>query len=347
MVAMGKPSCAAGADGGVGEHIIAANCPRGFPGNSVAWLAAGDRADYRYARTPQTASQEGAIMTDPAPRRRTVTTRLLVLLAAAALVAGCELATGTVRTASELQDAGIRNPNLQYDNGVATLRYDADPNPLEARAEQDRAAAVIWRNLPFRIDRITVIADGGAFPNRRDYPRALLEQELGPRPANLDRSVADIARRATLIAVAVALVLMVLIVVVIVLVVRAVRRRPTPQPAGAWPQGGAPQPWGQPGWGQAPPPGQPPPPGQQPWGQPPPAQPQPWGQAPPPQPPPQPPPPSAPPPARPGAAGDWPTGAPRPEAPARGPGDTQRLEPGPPPPSPRPPEEDRGPAPPN
>jgi hypothetical protein len=296
--------------------------PESFPGNSVAWLAAGDRADYRYARTPQTASQEGAIMTDPAPRRRTVTTRVLVLLAAAALLAGCELATGTVRTASELQDAGIRNPNLQYDNGVATLRYDADPNPLEARAEQDRAAAVIWRNLPFRIDRITVIADGGPLPNRRDYPRALLEQELGPRPANLDRSVADIARRATLIAVAVALVLMVLIVVVIVLVVRAVRRRPTPQPAGAWPQGGAPQPWGQS----------------------PPTQPQPWGQPPPP---PSAPPPSVPPPARPGATEDWPAGAPRPEAPPRGPGDTQRLEPGPPPPSPRPPEEERGPTPPN
>jgi hypothetical protein len=314
--------------------------PESFAGIFRARLAAVGRADYRYAGTPQTASQEGAIMTDPAPRPRPVARwRVLALLAAAALLAGCELATGTVRTASQLQDAGIRNPNLQYNNGVATLRYDADPNPLEARTEQDRAAAIIWRNLPFRIDRITVIADG-SFPNRRDYPRALLEQELGPRPANLDRSVADIARRATLIAVAVALVLMVLVVVVIVLVMRAVRRRPTPQPAGAWPQGGAPQPWGQPGWGQ------PPPPGQQPWGQaPPPPPPQPWGQTPPQQswgetPP-------GPPPVQPGPAEDWPAGAPRAEAPPRGPGDTQRLEPGPPPPSPPSPEEERGPTPPN
>jgi hypothetical protein len=204
-------------------------------------------------------------MTHPAPRHRTVTRwRALALLAAAILLAGCELATGTVRTATQLQDAGISNPNLHYNAGVATLEYDAAPNPMEARAEQDRAAAVIWRNLPFRIDRITVIADGGAFPSRRDYPRALLEQRLGPRPADLDRSVTDIARRATLIALAVALVLMVLIVVVILLVLRAVRGRPTPQPAGAWPKGGAPQPWGQP-------PGQP-------WGQPPPGQP--WGQPP-------------------------------------------------------------------
>jgi hypothetical protein len=267
-------------------------------------------------------------MTDPAPRRRTVTRwRMLALLAAAILLAGCELATGTVRTATQLQDAGIRNPNLHYDNGVATLEYDADPNPLEARTEQDRAAAIIWRNLPFRIDRITVTADGGAFPSRRDYPRALLEQQLGPRPANLDRSVGDIARRATLIAVAVALVLLVLIVVVILLVVRAVRQRPTPQPAGAWAQGGAPQPWGQPGWGQ------PPPPGNQPWGPPPPPGPQPWGQ--PPAQPTPPPPPQQPPPAPPQAP---------PAPPPRGPGDTQRLEPGPPPP---PPPEERGPTPPS
>jgi hypothetical protein len=269
-------------------------------------------------------------MTDPALRHHPVTRwRVLALLVAAVLLAGCELATGTVRTATRLQEAGIRNPNLQYNGGVATLEYDADPNPLEARAEQDRAAAVIWGNLPFRIDRITITSDGGAFPSRRDYPRALLEQELGPRPANLDRSVSDIARWATLIAVAVALVLLVLIVVVILLVVRAVRRRPTPQPAGAWPQG-APQPWGQPGWGQPPPPGQPPP------GPPPPGQP--WGPQAPGQPPPQPAPPR-PPPAPPGPADDWPSGAPRPEAPPRGPGDTQRLEPGPPP-------EDRGPTPP-
>ena len=93
-------------------------------------------------------------MTEPALRRRGATRwRALVLVAAAAaLLAGCDLATGTVRTATELEEAGIRNPNLHYDGGTATLEYDADPNPLEARAEQDQAAAIIWRNLPFRID---------------------------------------------------------------------------------------------------------------------------------------------------------------------------------------------------
>jgi hypothetical protein len=278
---------------------------------------------------------EGATMTEPAPRHRPATRwrALVLLVTAAALLAGCELATGTVRTASELQEAGIRNPNLNYDGGTATLEYDADPNPLEARAEQDQAAEIIWRNLPFRIEQITVTSNGGAFPSRRDYPRAALEEQFGPRPADLDRSVEDIARQATLIAGLVALVLLLVIILVIVLVVRAVRRRPAPQPAGAWAQGGAPQPWGQPpptqpGYGQPTPPGygQPTPPG---YGQPtPPAQPgygQPlpgWAQ----------PPPAAPP-------------APRPEAepPVQGPGDTQRLDPDPPSP---PPQGERGPTPP-
>jgi hypothetical protein len=266
-------------------------------------------------------------MTEPAPRHRAPTRRraLAMLVAAAAfLLAGCELATGTVRTATELQQAGIGNPNLNYDGGTASLDYDPDPDPLEARAEQDRAAAIIWRNLPFRIDRIVVTPSGGLVPPRQ-YPRAELEQVLGPRPADLDRSVEDIARRATLIAAVVALVVLVLIILVIVLVVRAVRRRPTPQPAGPWPQAGAPQPWPQPG-------------GQQGWNQPPPAQ-QPWGAPPPPAPPP---PVQQPWGAQPPAS---PQGGPGPgtEPPARGPGDTQRLEPGSPPP---PPGEEPGPTPP-
>jgi hypothetical protein len=236
-------------------------------------------------------------MTEAAPRRSAPTRRraLAMLVAAVAfLLAGCELATGTVRTATELQQAGISNPDLNYNGGTATLDYDPDPAPLAARAEQDRAAQIIWENLPFRIERIVVRPDGGLVASR-EYSRAELEQALGPRPADLDRSVEDIARRATLIAALVALVVLALIVLVIVLVVRAVRRRPAPQPAAPWPQGpGGPQPPGQPGWGQPTPPGQQPwpQPGQQPWPQPPPPAQQPWGAQPPPppaQPPPQPP----------------------------------------------------------
>jgi hypothetical protein len=276
-------------------------------------------------------------MTDPAPRPRPVTRwRALVLLAtAAALLAGCDLATGTVRTATELQEAGIRNPDLQYDGGTATLNYDSDPNPLEVRQEQDEAARIIWENLPFQVERIIVTPSGSVFPSR-DYSRAELEQALGPRPADLDRSVEDIARRATLIAVVVSLVVLVLVILIILLIVRAVRRRPAQQPAGSWPQGAGPQPWCQPGpqqgWGQPGQPGPPPPLPQQPQ--------QPWGAQPPTPgwPPPSPPPGQPAPPAAPAP--------PEAQPPARGPGDTQRLEPGPPPEDAGPPPGDRGPVPP-
>jgi hypothetical protein len=167
-------------------------------------------------------------------------------------------------------------------------------------------AAIVWRNLPFRIDRFTV-APRGLVDARRTYPRPLLESRFGPRPAGLDRSPSELARRAIVIAAVVALLVLVAVVLIVVLVVRAVRRRPSPQPAGAWPQGQPP--WGQPGTGQPP------------WGQPgygrPPEQG--WAQ-------PRPGPPA-------GRPEDRPAGAPEPgapEPPSRGPGGTRLLEPDPP-----------------
>jgi hypothetical protein len=227
-------------------------------------------------------------MTNPGPRGRL---RLVaVAVAAVLLLAGCDLATGTVRTATELQDAGIRNPDLQYDNGEATLRYDPAGGPLERLREQDRAAEVIWRNLPFRLDSITVAArDRSDLIGGRSYSRAVLEARFGPRPAGLDRSPGDIVRRVLLWAGVAGVLVLLAIVLIIVLVVRAVRRRPAPQPAGAWQQPPPQQAWGQPGYGQQawgqpgygqqtqpqwprPGPGQPPASGQQPppqqgWGQ--------------------------------------------------------------------------------
>ena len=216
-------------------------------------------------------------MTNPGPRAGMRGGLRLVAVAVAALflLAGCDLATGTVRTATELQDAGIRNPDLQYDNGDARLEYDPASGPLERLREQDRAAEVIWRNLPFRLDSITVAARSGSLFDQRAYPRAVLEARFGPRPAGLDRSPGEIARRVLLWASVAGLLVLLAVVLIIVLVVRAVRRRPSPQPAGAWQQPPPQQPWGQPGYGQQPPPqwpqqpgyGQQPPP-QQPWGQP-------------------------------------------------------------------------------
>jgi len=213
-------------------------------------------------------------MRNPGPRAAVrVHLRLLaVVVAAVALLAGCDLATGTVRTATELRDAGIRNPDLQYDNGVARVEFDPAGGPVEALREGNRAAEVIWRNLPFRVDRITVTARGqDSLFAQRTYARADLEARFGPRPAGLDQSPGDIARRVLLWASIAGLLLLLLVVLIIVLVVRAVRRRPPPQPAGTWQQQPPAQPWGQPGYGQQPPAqpgyGQQAAP-QQPWGQP-------------------------------------------------------------------------------
>jgi len=194
-------------------------------------------------------------MTNPGPRTgvRAHLRLLAVVVAAVALLAGCDLATGTVRTATELRDAGIRNPDLQYDNGVARVEFDPAGGPAEALREGNRAAEVIWRNLPFRVDRITVTARGqDSLFAQRTYARADLEARFGPRPAGLDQSPGDIARRVLLWASIAGLLLLLLVVLIIVLVVRAVRRRPPPQPAGAWQQPPPAQPWGQPGYGQQP-----------------------------------------------------------------------------------------------
>jgi hypothetical protein len=193
-------------------------------------------------------------MTNPATRGGLRGLRLLALVVAVVVLpAGCDLATGTVRTATELEDAGIRNPDLRYDNGDARVEYDPAGGALERLREQDQAAEVVWRNLPFRLDRITVVARAEAVLDQRDYPRAVLEERFGPRPAGLDRSPGDIARRILLWATVGGLLLLLVVVLIIVLVVRAVRRHPSPQPAGAW-QPPSPQPWGRPGYGQQGPP---------------------------------------------------------------------------------------------
>jgi hypothetical protein len=198
-------------------------------------------------------------MTNPAIRHRPAARwRWLAVVAVAALaLSGCDLATGTVRTVTRLRDAGIRNPQLNVENSSADLVYDSGVGPLQRLAEEDRAAQIIWENLPLEIQRITVSPREGGFEGERVYPRAVLEARFGPRPAGLDKRPGDIARRVVLGATIGFVVLLVLVVLIIVLIVRAARRRPAAPPGGGW-QGGHGQqpgygpPGGQPGWPQQP-----------------------------------------------------------------------------------------------
>jgi hypothetical protein len=232
-------------------------------------------------------------MHPPSPTRRAARWRWLAVACVAALaLTGCDFATGTVRTLNELRQAGIRNPDLRVNNRAAELTYDSGVGPLQRAVEQDRAAQVIWENLPFELQVITVRSRGdGLFDTPRSYPRTVLEARFGPRPPGLDRSPGDVGRRVAIGLAIGGLIVLLAVILIIVLVVRATRRRPAVQPAGGWPGGqqpgyGQPPGYGPPGW---PPQGQP---GG--WGQP-------GGQAWPP----------------PGAErwDDWPSGAPEPGAP--------------------------------
>jgi hypothetical protein len=198
-----------------------------------------------------------------------------LLAAAAVLVAGCSFASGMLKTLSALRDAGIHNPDITGGSDQVTLTYDSGADLTGLRAEQDRAAEVMWKNFPLRFAELTVAPRSSGAPGtvQRVYPRAELEARFGPRPAGLDKTSGDVGQAArdtarnVVIGLAVGgVVLLALVVLVIVLVVRASRRRPAapaPPTGAGW---GQRPPGAQPGWGQPPWPQQP----QPPWPQPPP-----------------------------------------------------------------------------
>jgi hypothetical protein len=215
------------------------------------------------------------------PTRKRAAWWLCLAAVAAVLLSGCGTAVGYANTFLELQEAGINGADISTSDDEVTLEYDSSAAPERLEAEMNRAAEVIWRNLPQRFTTLRVdprLDEDLA----RDYSREELQSRFGPRPARLDQGTGDIEQdarntfRNILIGAAIGFgVLLVLVILVIVLVVRAARKRRPPVPPTGWPAGpggGPPAPWPQqPGYG--------PPPAQQ-WagqGQPPPAaQPPPW-----------------------------------------------------------------------
>jgi hypothetical protein len=202
-------------------------------------------------------------MSTQAPPTRTRTARWLCLAAVAAvLAAGCGTAVGYANTFLKLEEAGISGADLSTSDDQVQLAYDSKEAPGDALTEEEnRAAEVIWRNLPQRFSALEVD------PRVEDvepqvYSREDLQSRFGPRPARLDQGAGDIEQdardtfRAIIVGAAIGFaVLLALVILVIVLVVRAARKRRPPAPTAGWPgtPGGPPAPWPQqPGYGPPP-----------------------------------------------------------------------------------------------
>ncbi|HVD13890.1 MAG TPA: hypothetical protein VNK73_05530 [Actinomycetota bacterium] len=207
-------------------------------------------------------------MSTLAPPTRKRTARWLCLAAVAAvLAAGCGTAVGYANTFLKLEEAGINSADLSTTDDEVHLAYDSNEEPGDALVEEEnKAAEVIWRNLPQRFSTLEVDPQIEDVP-AQVYSREELQSRFGPRPSGLDQGSGDIERdarntfRTIIIGAAIGFaVLLALVIVVIVLVVRAARKRRPPTPTAGWPAapGGPQAPWPQqPGYG--------PPPDQQ-WG---------------------------------------------------------------------------------
>jgi hypothetical protein len=127
--------------------------------------------------------------------------RTLVLVAVvAALLAGCDLATGTVRTATELQRAGIDNPNLNTTGARPPSATTPTPIPLDARDEQDRRRPDHLEEPALPDRRIVITSDSGARSRPARVPRAAAEEQLRAAPGRPGPLGRGHRRRATLIA---------------------------------------------------------------------------------------------------------------------------------------------------
>ena len=171
----------------------------------------------------------------------------LLALALALVVGGCSLAKGLVSTGEELGKAGFGAADFEVDSGDrfrVTVTKDTEDLPAAAT----EAAAVVWRELPLRIEGLEVACTNG-FGGRGTFraDRAELERRFGPRDPALDEGFQESDVR-TVVVVVIALVLGGLVVLagVVVLIVVLVRRNRH--------RGPPPGPPGPPGWGTQPPP---------------------------------------------------------------------------------------------
>ena len=163
------------------------------------------------------------------------------------VLAGCGLAKGFLSTVQELDKAGFGTPDIQLESDDSyRVTVTKDTEDLEAAAVE--AAAVVWRELPLRVESLEVVCENG-FGGRGTFvaDRAELERRFGPRDPALDKGFQEDDAR---IAVAVVLALLLggllvlggIVVLIVVLVRRNRHRGPPPGPPAP------------PGWGTQPPP---------------------------------------------------------------------------------------------
>jgi hypothetical protein len=175
-------------------------------------------------------------------------------------LAGCKAVRGLVDTENALERAGFEKIDISIDDSALEIvRVEAE----QARSHDnpnDAAAEVVWKEFPFRFDRLDVRVTPEA-PS--SYGREELAGLFGERPGGLDDKSLGESLRDTgivvLIVVGVAFLgFMALVILTIVLVIRSRRKRRAQMPPTQWGPPGAGQ-WGPPGSGQAPPPPPPPP----------------------------------------------------------------------------------------
>lgn len=174
--------------------------------------------------------------------RRRSGNRLAVLVGLVLVLSGCSVIRGAVSTIRALDRAGFSASDIQPGTGTDSWEVTVqkkDAEDLDAAAAD--AAAVVWRELPLRIERLEVTC-GNGFGGKGSFTadRGELERRFGPRPSALDEGIREDDVRTIAIVVAVLLVIGVavligIVVLVVVLVRRNRRRNPPPGPWGTQP----------------------------------------------------------------------------------------------------------------
>lgn len=164
---------------------------------------------------------------------------LAALASALVLITGCGVIRGATSTIVALDKAGFSTANIEPAGSDAWLvTVERDSEDLDAAAAE--AAAVVWRKLPLRIERLEVRC-GNGFGGKGTFgaDRDDLEQRFGPRDPELDRGIqrSDVRVIALVLAglFVGGLVLLAGIAVLVVVLVRRSRRRnppPGPRPPG-------------------------------------------------------------------------------------------------------------------